>query len=167
MEYLAVALYVAVLFTGGAIAFRAGAVLQRMRRLRRLTPDERNREGLADEILGLVRRRRLGGSIARDPVSGRSFTARKRLVVVAVGVVEAEDLERPDGVVTWYLVTRWGSPPGIARVLRHQQPRGEDFGTATLEGAKDLLRIEEQTGAVGATTDELAELLRQLRRAIP
>jgi hypothetical protein len=68
--------------------------------------------------------------------------------VVAVGVIEPADLVAPDSVVTWYLVTRWGSPAGIGRVLRHQKPGGEPFGLATRDEAEELVELEAQTGAL-------------------
>lgn len=160
-----VGLLVILLLAGSVTAFVAGARVRRWLRWRTLTPEQRELERHADALLRLTRRLRSGATV-QDPESRRWFGVQRRLAVVAIGVIEADDLETPNAVVTWYLVTRWGSPEGIARVLRHQKPGGEPFGVTSREDAEELLGVECATGALGADVDELGVLVTQLQRAI-
>ena len=148
-----------------ATAFVAGMACQRWLRWRGLAPEQRDQERLAEMLLRQARRLR-GGVVLHDPVSGRWFGAERRFAVVGIGVVENHDMGADHAITSWYIVTRWGSPPGVARVLRHQKPTDEPFGLDPAD-AHDLLDLEERTGAVGADIDELAQLVEQLDRATP
>jgi hypothetical protein len=156
-------------------AFLAGIGISWLRAIRGRSTGQREQDEVIRQMW-LAVGRMAPGRVLEDPLTGCGLAVeRPRAILVPRGfvtltvcdpVVSGGPAERREATVTSYML---GSPaaPSRAPLFRHTTPLFENSpDRISLRQASGLLRFNSQTGAMGTTPAELAELRAQLERVI-